>query len=190
MKGKAGAFPHAGSCAHPDCDAPGEYRAPVDGPGRRRADGAGPPQWQYFCLQHVRDFNAGWDYFAGMDDSEIWAAQSPYPNWERETRVFAHNAGQGDFEIRDPLGVLRWKVAGEGIRPEQTPPLSRAERQALAALGLAETATLADIKAKYRQLARRYHPDANAGSRNHEARFQKLTEAYALLCASSRFASR
>ncbi|MCG2840196.1 J domain-containing protein [Sandaracinobacter sp. RS1-74] len=185
MKTKGGAFPGNHGCAHPDCPEPGDYRAPVRRPGSAFAAPSGPPEWQFFCLEHVRAFNAGWNYFDGMSEDAIWKAQSPYPTWDRETRAFAHNAMAGEERIDDMLGVLRWKTASEAARDSH---LSREDRQALSKLGLPDTATLAEVKAKYRQLARRYHPDANEGSREHEARFHALNEAYAHLEASASFA--
>lgn len=187
VKSKGGAYPENRACAHPACEEPGDYRAPVRKPGSALLAPSGPPQWQYFCLQHVREFNAGWNWFEGMDQDEIWQAQTPYPSWDRETRAFAHNAMAGDERIDDMLGVLRWKAAAAAARPESR--LSREDRQSLAKLGLPETATLKEVKAKYRVLARRYHPDANSGSREHEARFQALTEAYAQLETSPAFRS-
>lgn len=186
MRGKAGAFPHDGSCAHPDCGEPGEYRAPMGGPDACRGQRADPSRWQYFCLQHVREFNAGWNYFDGLNEDEIWAEQAPWTATQRPTRPFAHNdtngadatarVASGDFKLHDPHGIFgkAWTQRAENRLPA-------AERRALATLGLPETATLADIKTKYRQLARRYHPDANAGNRRHEARFKQLTEAYSCL---------
>lgn len=190
MKARGGAFPGGHSCAHPGCDQPGDYRAPLHKPGSAYADPSGPPRWQYFCLEHVRAFNSRWNYFEGMDEDSIWQAQTPYPNWDRETRAFAHNAfgrdGAGPDRVVDALGVLRWRAGMTGGPPASR--LSRADRQALSRLGLPEIATMAEVKAKFRQLARRYHPDANMGSREHEARFHALTEAHAHLSASETFA--
>ena len=188
MKAKGGAFPGNRDCAHEGCAEAGDYRAPVRRPGSSFAAPSGPPEWQYFCLEHVRAFNAKWNYFDGMSEDAIWEAQSPYPSWDRETRAFAHNAMNGDMRVDDALGVLRWKAAAGGARAES--PLTREDRQALSKLGLPETADMAEVKAKYRQLARRYHPDANKGSREHEARFQALTEAHAHLEASATFGRR
>lgn len=185
MKAKGGAFPGQHACAHPGCAEPGDYRAPLHRPASAFAGPSGPPEWQYFCLEHVRAFNAQWNYFDGMSEDAIWQAQTPYPSWDRETRAFAHNATASDDRVADMLGVLRWKTAA-ATRAESH--LSREDRQALSKLGLEETATLKEVKAKYRQLARRYHPDANDGSREHEARFQALTEAYAHLESSASFA--
>ena len=64
-------------CAAPGCALPGEFRAP--GP---RASGAdGPGEYAWFCLDHIRAFNARYDYFAGMSADDILAAQHPLAGW-------------------------------------------------------------------------------------------------------------
>lgn len=189
MKTKGGAYPGDRPCAHEGCPEAGDYRAPVRKPGSAFAAPSGPPEWQYFCLEHVREFNAKWNYFEGLDPDTVWQQETAYPSWDRETRAFAHNlkhGGDADFRVDDVHSVLRWKQATAQQRAAS--PLTREDRQALAKLGLAETATMDEVKAKYRQLARRYHPDANKGSREHEARFTALTEAYGHLEASASFA--
>ena len=49
------------------------------------------------------------------------------------------------------------------------------------ALGVPKTATPAEIKKSYRELARKWHPDANKGSADAEERFKEITEAYNVL---------
>ena len=49
------------------------------------------------------------------------------------------------------------------------------------ALGVPKTATAAEIKKSYRELARKWHPDANKGSTQAEDRFKEITEAYNVL---------
>jgi molecular chaperone DnaJ len=51
-------------------------------------------------------------------------------------------------------------------------------------LGVPKTAKTADIKKAYRDLARKYHPDANKGNANAEERFKEITEAYNVLSDS------
>ena len=48
-------------------------------------------------------------------------------------------------------------------------------------LGVPKTAKIADIKKAYRELARKYHPDANKGDADAEERFKEITEAYNVL---------
>ena len=74
-------------CSRPGCTASGEFRAPAD--DGRRPGFDGPGDWRWLCLDHVREFNARYNYFNGMSPEEIEAAQTPYGGWERETRAFA-----------------------------------------------------------------------------------------------------
>lgn len=48
-------------------------------------------------------------------------------------------------------------------------------------LGVAKTATAKEIKAAYRKLARKHHPDVNPGDTSAETRFKELNEAYEVL---------
>jgi len=48
-------------------------------------------------------------------------------------------------------------------------------------LGVEKNATDADLKKAYRVLAKKYHPDANPGDKDAEAKFKEASEAYAIL---------
>jgi DnaJ-class molecular chaperone len=48
-------------------------------------------------------------------------------------------------------------------------------------LGVAKTASEKEIKAAYRKLARKHHPDLNAGNKQAEARFKEINEANEVL---------
>src|SRR5471030_1164935 len=48
-------------------------------------------------------------------------------------------------------------------------------------LGVAKTATQKDIKAAYRKLARKHHPDVNQGDKTAEGRFKEINEAHEVL---------
>lgn len=48
-------------------------------------------------------------------------------------------------------------------------------------LGVPDSASEQDIKLAYRRLAKRYHPDVNAGAKGAEERFKEITEAYNIL---------
>lgn len=173
----------------PGCDQPGEFRAPpADGP-RLRGE---PAPYRWFCLDHVRAFNARYNFFAGMAPDEIIAAQRPYAGWERETRAFAANGADrppawADFS--DPLDAIgaRFRERSEALRKDGR-PLSEAERRALNALGLAPDADRRALRKRYAELVRKFHPDRNGGDRSFEKRLQEVIAAYQQLKGSAAFA--
>jgi curved DNA-binding protein len=50
-----------------------------------------------------------------------------------------------------------------------------------ATLGVPKTASAKDLKAAYRKLARKHHPDVNQGDKASEAKFKEVNEAYEVL---------
>src|SRR6516225_11591263 len=50
-----------------------------------------------------------------------------------------------------------------------------------ATLGVPKDASAKDIKAAYRKLARKYHPDVNQGNKAAEAKFKEINEAHEVL---------
>lgn len=177
------------SCMAPGCAEPGEFRAP----GERRPGFDGPGDYRWFCLDHVRAFNAGYDWFAGMTPEEIVAAQNPIHGWERETRAFSPTAGIDSAprwaDFRDPLEAISGRArARKPAQRQDGKAVTPDERRALDVLGLALDATRSDLRSRYSQLVRKYHPDRNGGDRSFEARLQEVVEAYQLLRKAVAFA--
>ena len=182
---------HSGRSRHcdwPDCDEAGEFRAP----GARLGGFDGPGAYRWFCLEHVRAFNAGYDYFAGMSPEEILEAQSPIHGWADASRVFSPTAGidgaprWADFS--DPLDAINQRARSR--RPAERKDgrmVTPDERRALETLGLALDATRHDLRARYSELVRRFHPDRNGGDRSMELKLQQVIESYQLLRKSAAF---
>ncbi len=177
-------------CAMPGCDQPGEFRAP---PEHALRTGDSPPPYRWLCLDHVREFNARYNFFAGMSADEISDAQRPYAGWERETRAFASNGADrppawADFS--DPLDAIgarfRSRMAEESQRRDGK-PLTEADRRALKVLGLDTNADRRALRTRYSELVRQYHPDRNGGDRSFEARLQAVIAAYQALRKSPAF---
>ena len=57
----------------------------------------------------------------------------------------------------------------------------KTKRDCYEILGLSRNATANEIKKAYRKLAKKYHPDTNAGNAQAEERFKEVTEAYGIL---------
>jgi hypothetical protein len=182
--------PGARACSQPGCEAPGEFRAPPEEGSRAGFDG--PGDWRWLCLDHVREFNASYNYFNGMSAEEISAEQSPYAGWERETRAFstaAHAPGPRWAEFVDPLDAIqaRFKASRPAERKDGK-PLSGDERKALKLLGLEIDADRRALRERYSELVRRYHPDRNGGDRTHEKALTDVIAAYQRLKGSPAFA--
>jgi len=172
-------------CAVPGCKERGEFKAPLE-----PANFDGPGSWQFLCLEHVRQHNAKYNFFAGMSPDEISDAQRPYAGWDRATRAFAHAGSDpapswSDFS--DPLDAIssRFGASRQAGAPSR---FNRGEQRALSVLGLGEDADLKAVRSSYSKLVRRFHPDRNGGDRSHEGRLGKVIEAYQTLRKSAAFA--
>ena len=178
-----------GLCAHPGCTGPGEFRAPAG----RGPSFDGPGDWRWLCLDHVRAFNAGYNYFEGMSPDEISAAQNPYAGWDRETRAFASVGGGGPprwSDFTDPFDAIGARFRRQPAEPPRKDgrELSAQDRKSLGVLGLTIDADRRQLRQRYSELVRRYHPDRNGGDRRHEKALQAVLDAYAHLKSRPAFA--
>ncbi|WP_191085298.1 J domain-containing protein [Roseococcus microcysteis] len=160
-------------CAAPGCTEAGEFRAPKD---RRLSE------YLWFCLEHVREYNKGWDFYRGMGPNDIEHAIRSDTGWQRPTWPLGRLGARLDPDrVADPLGILRDTALHEKRRVE---PKREAPPELRAALGLLELSwplEAATLKARYKELAKRYHPDANGGDRSAEERLKDINRAYSLL---------
>ncbi len=178
-------------CDQPGCTEPGEFRAPPA--GGTGATGEGPGRFRWMCLEHVRAFNLGYNFFSGMSTDQIHDAQRPYAGWERETRAFASNGADrppkwADFsDPLDAIGARFKKRMAEAKGRADGKPLSSDDRRALRVLGLAADADRHALRTRYSELVRKFHPDRNGGDRRHESALQATVEAYQHLRKAAAF---
>ena len=173
-------------CEHPGCEVAGEFRAPM---GRLREG-----QYFCFCLDHVREYNASYNYFNGMSDNDVARYQKDAlvghrPTWSMGVNRTASGFREEDVPASDPLGVFRARARARANRPVEPsrPRLGVAARNALATLHLDDNADAPTIKARYKELVKRLHPDANGGDRSTEDKLREIIQAYNTL-RSARFA--
>jgi hypothetical protein len=179
VRGAAESDAPAKACDHPDCTAAGEFRAPQDRQGRA---------YYWFCLDHVRAYNAGWDFFSGMNQTQIEAYQRGNSTWHRPTWRLGDTPGGtvkfAGYEWTDPMDIIG-SAGFTGRRAEQERPeeprIEPEAKQAFADLDLAPSSTLQEIKARYKQLVKRFHPDANGGDTAAEEQLKRINRAYSVL---------
>jgi DnaJ domain len=172
------------ACQWPSCAAPATHRAPK---GRLRAS----EYWQ-FCLDHVREYNNSYNFFAGMSDDAIAKYQKEdRPTWKLGSiggvsgrRGEARRSGKSrgsEWVADDPLGLFEGIAAGRAshARPAtEGRKILNAQRRALDVLGLEGDAKRGDIKSRFKVLVKRHHPDANGGDRTSEDQLREIIQAY------------
>src|SRR4029077_11342331 len=154
--------PDCPACEWKGCAAPATHRAPK---GRQLEN-----EYWRFCLEHVREYNHSYNYFAGMSDDAVMQYQKDSITGHRPTwKMGMGNPGGANFgpDTRDPFNMFReFGARAERPRTERIEPqraVRNAERKALHDLGLEEGADKIEIKARFKVLVKRHHPDANGG---------------------------
>ncbi len=159
-------------CEHPGCKEPGVHKAPK---GRNR-------EGEYFrlCIKHVQEYNKSFNYFNGMDDDKVREYQKDALTGHRPTWTMGvkSKAADGPTYV-DPFDILKKTGRTKAVKAEpKRPVVGNAARKAFDALGLDETAEKPAVRAKYKQLVKQLHPDANGGDRSNEDRMRAVIDAY------------
>lgn len=165
-------------CGWPGCGEEGLYRAPVSPQDLKT--------YHRLCLVHVRAYNRSWNYYKGMTEEEVEADVRQDTVWNRPSWQWggqgadACNAFNGE-SIRDDLGSFCYSGAasdghahnGKGVNNGRS-----SQHMALAVLDLSPPVTTAVVKARYKELVKRHHPDANGGNKESEEKFKQISQAY------------
>jgi len=185
-KQQAAAREQAQMCEAPGCKNKGGHRAPK-GRGHEK-------DYWHFCLNHVREYNQGYNFFKGMSDDAVASYQKDAQTGHRPTWKMGQNGAKGKGktgdvnldEALDPFSVFsemngsrRWRGNARPEEPKaETRKIFNAEKKALIVMGLGPEATLETVKAKYKLLVKQHHPDANGGDRSTEDRLIEIIKAY------------
>src|SRR5690242_3717191 len=173
------------SCEWPGCAHAATHRAPK---GRNHER-----EYWRFCLDHVREYNHSYNFFAGMSEDAVARYQKDAVTGHRPTwkmgmvggkRTGRSGSGRffNDEGADDPFGMFG-ELGGRARQADTRQEAERravrnAERKALHTLGLETDAERAEIKARFKELVKRHHPDANGGDRASEDKLREIIEAY------------
>lgn len=165
-------------CDHPGCNEAGEFRAPQ---GRLREG-----QFFCFCLEHVREYNASYNYFNGMTAEDVAVYQRDAivghrPTWSMGVNRAGKNfreEGDDPSQQAETLGLHRARTRRPSQEEPKKPKHGLAALRALDELGLDDTADSVTIKARYKEWVKRLHPDANGGDRSNEDKLREIIRAY------------
>jgi hypothetical protein len=166
------------ACEHPGCRLAGSTRAP------KSRDLLGEHYW--FCQAHAGEYNRSWNFFAGMSEDEVRAritddlSSGGRPTWPFKASPKSREASAARGFFRDPFNLFAGSAQARE-RAARDRSLGRLEMQALADLDLEPGAERPAIRARYAELVKRCHPDANGGDRSAEHKLQRVIRAYKTL---------
>ena len=167
-------------CDMPYCPNEGTFRAPKD---RSLSD------HYWFCQDHITEYNQAWNFFDGMNQKEVedHILKSMFgdrPTWRYDADGMAEENlrrqawefhGTGYTDDRASRAWQEYQEKGNKI-DSQT-----AEHEALAIFGLEPPVNLDDIKRRYKELAKKYHPDLNKGCAKSEELLKQVNMSYTVL---------
>ena len=176
------------ACDWPDCSKAATARAPKS---RERLN-----DFYDFCQSHAGAYNKNWNFYAGMSEGQVRAAQENEamtggrPTWDmkasKNSREAAGNAAKlgkahtGAAGSWNSFGLFERRTR-EQVNPADDHRVGKLERAAMSDLGLEPGAEKSDIKARYHEMLKRFHPDTNGGDRGAEAKLQSVIRAWKIL---------
>lgn len=167
-------------CEHKGCDLAGDHPAP-------RNDGK--PGKFHFCQRHAGEYNKSYDFFDGMTEAEIAAFQANGAYGHQKTWKFGKGpmGGSRAASSHDPRtwkGHQFFDLGSESASGGRPSGRTRLQIKALNELDLPESAKPKDIRERYADYVRRFHPDSNGGDRSMEAKLAKVIRAWKTLKAA------
>lgn len=151
-------------CDHEGCAEPGEYRAPKD---------RSLKEYYWFCLKHVQEYNARWNYYDGAEDEKEEPLHEKFRRFRFSSKI-KYNFGfdfNGNFEFMDDYNPK--------LSPMTEIRFTAQERQCLRILEIDIEDLNADLlKKQYKRMAKKYHPDLNHNDKEGEEKFKLISTAY------------
>ncbi|MEZ5894243.1 MAG: J domain-containing protein [Parvularculaceae bacterium] len=183
QKPPAWAEPKDAPCAAPDCKEPAACSLPKS-PRE-------PRERIWLCLDHAREHNRSWNYFDGLSDDEAKKVReaSQYgdrPTWSmgRNERARAAAKARGAADLADSYGLFGREASVQVETRGQFrggKRLTKLQINAFETLALPVEAPAADIRRRYAELVRRFHPDSNGGDRSAEQQLTEVVKAHQIL---------
>ncbi len=157
-------------CDHPGCKKAGEYRAPKD----RKLK-----EYYWFCLEHVQEYNAKWNYYEGISTEAPEEEPKKRMHFKGFKSRIKYNFG---YNIKDDFGFFGEYATDFAAMDEVY--YNEEERRFLQIMELKPSeVSVESLKKQYKKLVKKYHPDVNQDDKTAEEKFKQLTIAYKALLA-------
>ena len=151
-------------CYNPDCNELGIYPAPKSKENLR--------EYLYFCINCIREFNKSWNYFEGLNEEELEIEIRKSTTWNRPSWKFGTKNLNYDFE-------KAFRQFNEQKKLDENKNVSKKIKDAFNLLDLDLNSSPDEIKRRYKNLAKKWHPDVQQNETNHNKnKFIDITNAY------------
>ena len=162
-------------CDWNNCNKDGEYKAPIEKDNSK--------DFRYLCLEHIKEFNKNWNYFANMTDSQVNEFIKSDMTWHKPTQNFS---GQDNFFKILWNNTLKESLDGINYDDKKASKLrqfnfSEDDIKAFNILSLNIGTEWTIIRDKFKKLVKRFHPDKNSGNKKYEEKLKIITLAYTQL---------
>ena len=161
-------------CDWNNCFEIGEYKAPIEKDNSKN--------YRMLCLNHVKEFNKNWNYFAGMNDEQVYNFLKSDMTWHRPTQKFGssdnffnilwNNALNDNFNLFNEKKIYKSSAYNK---------LSEKDKDAFKIMELEINAEWPTIQKKFKTLVKKFHPDKNSGNKQFEDKLKRITLAYSHL---------
>ena len=161
-------------CDWNNCSKEGLYKAPIEKDNSKK--------FRMLCLYHVKEFNKNWNYFDGMNDSQICEFIKSDMTWHKPTQSFG--SSDNFFKIlwnntlKDEINKSKIKNQFDNMRQFK---FDHNDVKAFSILGVSVGLKWEKIQNKFKALVKKFHPDINSGNKKYEEKLKLITLAYTQL---------
>ena len=135
----------------------------------------------WFCLDHIRMFNSQWNYYDGLEGDALEREIRRATTWERPSWKFGTGPSAKTANSNPFADKFSFFDEPETKGHVTAPSLTTEEKKAYALFELKPDADENAIKKKYKELAKKLHPDHNRSDPNAEDKLKEINLAYAVL---------
>ena len=161
-------------CDWNNCNEIGEYKAPIEKDNSKK--------YRLLCLEHVKEFNKNWNYFSGMDDSQVIDFLKSDMIWHKPTQSFS--SSDNFFKVLWN-NTLRENAENNKLNNDYSNmrqfKFDHKDIKAFSILGISVGLKWQKIQQKFKILVKKFHPDMNSGNKKYEEKLKLITLAYTQL---------
>ena len=163
------------SCDVIGCKNPGGYEAPKSPNSKEKYS---------FCLSHVKEYNKRWNFFAGKSQSQIHDYQKNDFFIGRPTRPFSKGVSSKikfEFEYYFDNDTLNFERIKENKNTNFNKKISTEIKRCLKIFDIKDDFNEQQLKKKYKELVKKYHPDIHGQNKQKEKLLKKVNNCYKIL---------